>query len=54
MPTPLVKTPKDMDELTELIKDMRGSQSDLAQVAIMAMQLGWKRGWNDSESMRNE
>jgi len=40
MPQPfnLVKTPKDFDALNDLIKDMRGTQSDLAIVAIM--------GWN--------
>ena len=40
----LVRTPKDMEELYELIEDMRGSQSDLARVAIMAYQLGHAHG----------
>jgi len=38
----LVRTPKDWDELNELIKDMRGSQSDLARVAIMAYKFGYR------------
>ena len=36
----LIRTPKDWDELTQITRDMRGSQSDLARVAIMAYQLG--------------
>ena len=36
----LIRTPKDWNELTEIIRDMRGSESDLARVAIMAYQLG--------------
>ena len=40
----LIRTPKDWDQLTELIRDMRGSQSDLARVAIMAYQLGYHDG----------
>ncbi len=44
----LVRTPKDMDELYKLIEDMRGSQSDLARVAIMAQAIGHREGWNAS------
>jgi len=44
----LIRTPKDMDELNDLIKDMRGSQSDLARVAIMAYQIGNKEGWKNT------
>ena len=46
----LVRTPLDMDELHDLIKDMRGSQSDLARVAIMAYQLGHR----DAKESSNE
>lgn len=42
----LVRTPTSMDELTQMIEDMRGSQADLARVAIMAYQLGDKEGYN--------
>jgi len=42
----LIRTPKDWDELNELIKNMRGSESDLARIAIMAYQLGDKLGYN--------
>ena len=40
----LIRTPKDWDQLTGIIRDMRGSQSDLARVAIMAYQLGYDDG----------
>jgi len=40
----LIRTPKDWNELTEIIRDMRGSESDLARVAIMAYQLGKRDG----------
>ena len=40
----LIRTPKDWNELTEIIRDMRGSESDLARVAIMAYQLGNRDG----------
>lgn len=43
----LIRTPKDMDELYKLIEDMRGSQSDLARVAIMAHSIGYRRGLED-------
>jgi len=46
MGVPLVRTPKDMDELTAMLPDMRGSQADLAQVAIMAQAIGYREGWN--------
>jgi len=42
----LVRTPLDMDELHDLIKDMRGSQSDLARVAIMGQAIGHREGWD--------
>lgn len=45
----LIRTPKDWDELTEIIRDMRGSESDLARVAIMAYQLGQKTKENNDE-----
>jgi hypothetical protein len=40
----LVRTPKSMDELASTIENMRGTQADLALVAIMAYQLGLKEG----------
>lgn len=46
----LVRTPLDMDELHELIKDMRGSQSDLARVAIMAQAIGHREGYESGKS----
>ena len=47
----LIRTPKDMDELYELIEDMRGSQADLARVAIMAQKLGFAEGWDAATHM---
>tara|TARA_Y100000401_G_C8317109_1_gene223168 strand:+ start:248 stop:487 length:240 start_codon:yes stop_codon:yes gene_type:complete len=46
----LIRTPKDMDELFELIEDMRGSQSDLARVAIMAQSIGFDQGVDAAET----
>ena len=42
--TKLIRTPKDMDALLDLIEDMRGTQADLARVALMAFELGLRRG----------
>lgn len=47
----LIRTPKDMDELYELIGDMRGTQADLARVAIMAQKLGFVEGWDAATHM---
>lgn len=47
----LVRTPKDWDELNGLIVDMRGSQSDLARVAIMAYKLGYREGHERSAQL---
>lgn len=41
----LVKTPDSMEQLSEIIEGMTGTQSDLALVAIMAAQLGYKQGY---------
>ena len=49
MTVPLVRTPKDMDELTAMLPDMRGSQADLARVAIMAQAIGFREGWKARE-----
>lgn len=38
----LIRTPRDMEELYELIGDMRGTQADLARVALMGFQLGYR------------
>ena len=46
----LVRTPKDWDELYKLIEDMRGTQADLARVAIMA----YKLARLDKEKLNNE
>ena len=46
MTVPLVRTPKDIDELTAMLPDMRGSQADLARVAIMAQAIGHREGWD--------
>ena len=46
----LIRTPKDMDELYELIKDMRGTQADLARVAIMALSIGHREGYESGKS----
>ena len=47
MTVPLVRTPKDMDELNAMLPDMRGSQADLARVAIMAQAIGYRQGVHD-------
>lgn len=39
-----------MDELTAMLPDMRGSQADLAQVAIMAQAIGHREGWNNAHN----
>ena len=49
MTVPLVRTPKDIDELTAMLPDMRGSQADLARVAIMAQTIGFREGWKARE-----
>ena len=49
MTVPLVRTPKDMDELNAMLPDMRGSQADLARVAIMAQAIGFNEGWDARE-----
>ena len=49
MTVPLVRTPKDMDELNDMLPDMRGSQADLARVAIMAQAIGFNEGWDARE-----
>ena len=51
MNVPLVRTPKNMDELTAMLPDMRGSQADLARVAIMAQAIGYNEGWDARENI---
>ena len=46
----LIRTPKNWDELTAIIRDMRGTQADLSRAAIMAYQLGSKDGWKDAHN----
>jgi hypothetical protein len=50
----LIRMPKDMDELYDMIVDMRGSQADLARVAIMARQLGFAEGEKAAASCYGE
>ena len=50
MTVPLVRTPKDMDELNAMLPDMRGSQADLARVAIMAQAIGHREGWDNAHN----
>ena len=47
----LIRTPKNMDELYKLIEDMRGSQADLARVAIMAYKFGYREGHERSAKL---
>lgn len=44
----LIRTPKDMEELYELIEDMRGTQADLARTALMGFQIGHRAGWKNA------
>lgn len=46
----LIRTPDNWDELTAIIRDMRGTQADLSRVAIMAYQLGNKDGWKNAHN----
>lgn len=46
----LIRTPENWDELTEIIRDMRGTEADLARAAIMAYHLGNKDGWNNAHN----
>ena len=46
----LIRTPKDMEELYELIDDMRGTEADLCRVAMMGFQLGHKTGWKHAHN----
>lgn len=54
MTVPLVRTPKDMDELNAMLPDMRGSQADLARVAIMAQSIGFDEGWDAAHKAMTE
>ena len=51
----LVRTPDNWDELTDIVRDMRGTQADLARVAIMAYQLGYRDAcWPVSKESNDE
>ena len=41
--------PKDMDEVRDIIKDMRGTQADLVRVAVMASTIGYNAGLADGQ-----
>ena len=46
----LIRTPDNMEELYNMLADMRGTQADLARVAVMAYQLGNKDGWKNAHN----